>query len=431
MPTRPDSIRPFYADSTQYRSRLVDGVRDLTPDQLALSAGPDHAPIWALAAHCAGTRVFWLCGSWANPAPRRRPSRIPSNELGWEDDLDHPRSATELVMALESTGAIVERCLDTWTVDMLEVEFERRSGDIVRAHTRRSILLRLLSHDAFHSGEISQAARRERPPGHRSLGAPDGLSAIASATLARCRSSCHHEMQRGAVSASSPSSASAIGILTQVGQSVLPDGWSQAANAISPWLFVAFLVGSRMPDHWWAAAAGVATLVLAMVGYYAMTELRYGIGGGTNSLIFWGVGAIVGGPVFGIAGLSWRVGRLRERASAIGLVAAVAIAEGVYHAVVLAEPSVGAGFILAACSPHSSWAGRARSGCGATWPRCRVWRSAPPASWSSCCSTSGSPASRSPRRSRSVRRRVGAVKATAPATSAGRTSSASADSGSE
>jgi hypothetical protein len=29
----------------------------------------------------------------------------------------------ELVGALETTGAIIERCLDTWTVDMLEVEF--------------------------------------------------------------------------------------------------------------------------------------------------------------------------------------------------------------------------------------------------------------------------------------------------------------------
>ena len=38
----PGSIRRFYADSTQYRSRLVDGVRDLTPAQLAIAAGPDR-----------------------------------------------------------------------------------------------------------------------------------------------------------------------------------------------------------------------------------------------------------------------------------------------------------------------------------------------------------------------------------------------------
>ena len=62
MADAPESIRRFFADWTQYRSRLVEAVRDLTADQLAISAGPDHAPIWAPAAHCAGTRIHWLCG---------------------------------------------------------------------------------------------------------------------------------------------------------------------------------------------------------------------------------------------------------------------------------------------------------------------------------------------------------------------------------
>jgi hypothetical protein len=139
----------------------------------------------------------------------------------------------------------------------------------------------------------------------------------------------------------------ATGVLTQLGQSILPDGWRQVANAISPWLLVAFFVGSRMPDRLWAAGAGIATLLLALVGYYAMTELRYGIGGGTTSLIFWGLGAVVGGPVFGIAGLAWRAGPQRQRAFAIGLVAAVLIAEGIYNAVVLSSPTVATGFVLA------------------------------------------------------------------------------------
>jgi hypothetical protein len=152
----PAIVRPFYADSTQYRSRLVDGIRDLTAEQLALRAGPDHDPIWALAAHCAGTRVYWLCGILGEPGADTTPFPDALSGFGWEDEPDHPRSAAELVVALETTGAIVERCLDTWTVDMLEVAFERRSGDVSRMHTRRSVLLRLLSHDAFHSGEISQ-----------------------------------------------------------------------------------------------------------------------------------------------------------------------------------------------------------------------------------------------------------------------------------
>lgn len=163
MPQAPEPVRRFYADWTQYRSRLVDAVRDLTGDQLAISAGPDHAPIWALAAHCAGVRTYWLCGVLGEPGAETTPFPDPHGD-GWEDDLDHPRSAAELVVALETTDAIIDRCLDTWTAAMLEVEFERWRDDVRQIHTRRSILLRLLSHDAFHSGEISQLLGANRLP---------------------------------------------------------------------------------------------------------------------------------------------------------------------------------------------------------------------------------------------------------------------------
>ena len=139
----------------------------------------------------------------------------------------------------------------------------------------------------------------------------------------------------------------ATGVVTQLGQSLLPTDWSQAANAISPWLFVAFLVGSAMPGWRAAGLAGAATLVLALIGYYAMTTLRFGIGGSTASLVFWGLGAVVGGPVFGAAGWWWRHGSHRSRASAIGLLTAAFIAEAGYHAIVLAEPPVALGFVIA------------------------------------------------------------------------------------
>ena len=138
-----------------------------------------------------------------------------------------------------------------------------------------------------------------------------------------------------------------LGVVTQILQSILPTGWSQAANAISPWLLVAFFIGSAMPDRGSAVVAGLATLVLALVGYYATTQLRYGIGGGSSALIFWGLGAAVGGPVFGLAGHTWRTGEHRYRALALGLLAAVFIAEAGYHLIVLSEPGVAVGFAIA------------------------------------------------------------------------------------
>jgi len=139
----------------------------------------------------------------------------------------------------------------------------------------------------------------------------------------------------------------ATGVLTQLGQGVLPYPSSQAANAISPWLLVAFLVGSTMPSMPRAAVAGIGTLALALVGYVAMILLRYGYGMSTGMLVFWGLGAVVGGPVFGAAGRAWRAGSQRQRAAALGLLVAVAVAEGIYNAVVLEHPAVGAGFVVA------------------------------------------------------------------------------------
>ena len=138
----------------------------------------------------------------------------------------------------------------------------------------------------------------------------------------------------------------ATGVLTQVGQGALPGEWSQLANAVTPWLLVAFLLGSVMPDARWAAAAGVAALLLALIGYYGMVQLRYGYGGGTGAWIFWGLGAVVGGPVFGVAGHWWRGPVHRRRAIAIGLLAAVAIAEGAYNVLVVDHATVGTAFIV-------------------------------------------------------------------------------------
>ncbi|HYH91691.1 MAG TPA: DUF6518 family protein [Candidatus Saccharimonadales bacterium] len=138
----------------------------------------------------------------------------------------------------------------------------------------------------------------------------------------------------------------ATGVLTQLGQGILPDGWSQVANAISPWLLVAFFVGAALPTVRWAAVAGIAVLLLALVGYYAMIQLRYGYGGSTGSLVLWGIAALAGGPVFGAAGHWWRGPKPWLRAAALGLAGAVFVAEGVYLMLILPEPAAGIGFAL-------------------------------------------------------------------------------------
>lgn len=147
------SLWPLYEGWERVHARLLDGVRGLDAETLALSR-VDGWPVWALAAHVAGTRVYWLCAVFKEAGAETTPFTALDGE-GWEDHPEHPRSAGELVGALETSWAIVASCLDRWTPDSLGVRVERRSGDQVYSHTRSSVLTRLITHDSFHTGEIS------------------------------------------------------------------------------------------------------------------------------------------------------------------------------------------------------------------------------------------------------------------------------------
>ena len=150
------SIRAFYDRWPQYNRRLVDSIAPLTDEQLGIRASADHWPIWAIVGHVASTRVYWLCTVAGEPGFESTPWPDPSSD-GWEDDLSHPRNAAELVTALETTFAIIDGLLDRWTPEMLTEEFERFYGDERQVHSRTSILQRLLTHEAYHDGELALA----------------------------------------------------------------------------------------------------------------------------------------------------------------------------------------------------------------------------------------------------------------------------------
>ncbi len=153
--TAPRSIHPFYDRWPQYNRRLVEVVRPMTAEQLAIRPAPDSPPTWATVAHTAGPRVYWLCGVLGEPGAESTPFADPHGP-GWEDDENVPRQAAELVTALETTFGIIDGCLDRWTPEMLDEPFERAYGETVQVHTRGSVLQRLFTHDAYHCGELSQ-----------------------------------------------------------------------------------------------------------------------------------------------------------------------------------------------------------------------------------------------------------------------------------
>jgi uncharacterized damage-inducible protein DinB len=149
------TIRPFYDMWPQYNRRLREVVAAMSPDELAVRPSLDRWPIWATVGHTAAGRVYWLCHVIGEPGAATTPFTDPDGD-GWEDDLDHPRSAADLVEALDSTWRLIEGCLDRWTPDMLADRIERDYAGTRQVHTRGSIVQRLFSHDAYHCGELSQ-----------------------------------------------------------------------------------------------------------------------------------------------------------------------------------------------------------------------------------------------------------------------------------
>ena len=158
------TIRIAYGMWPQYNRRVREVVAAMTDEQLAARPSTDLLPIWATVGHTAAMRVYWLCAVVGEPGIEATPFWNGAEAIDWADDLDHPRSGGELATALDSTFAIVDGCLDRWTIEMLTDEIERRYGDTLQVHTRSSILQRLFTHEAWHWGELSQLLGIHRLP---------------------------------------------------------------------------------------------------------------------------------------------------------------------------------------------------------------------------------------------------------------------------
>lgn len=67
------SVSRFYEGWQTYYERIVEVVRDLSAEELAVRPAPDGWPIWATVGHTAGVRVYWLCGVFGEPGEEATP----------------------------------------------------------------------------------------------------------------------------------------------------------------------------------------------------------------------------------------------------------------------------------------------------------------------------------------------------------------------
>lgn len=144
------TLTPFYRGWEDYQGLLIDALKGLTPEQLALQATPGQRPIWLLAAHIIGTRIGWFRTWMGEGDPSLDPIDL------WDADGAAPRTAAELVQGFEVTWAMIADCLDRWTPADLDAPFTRERPDRPAiSRSRQWIIWHVIEHDLHHGGEIS------------------------------------------------------------------------------------------------------------------------------------------------------------------------------------------------------------------------------------------------------------------------------------
>ncbi len=158
------SIRAAYPTWPRYNERLRAAVASLTDEQLGIEPAAGRWPLWATIGHLACQRVFWLCDFAGEPGADTTRFTDAGNDCPGDDDLDHVLGADELVEALDSTIRIVERCLDAWTLEMLDQVIRHPDWGEDWVHTRGWALQRVFAHDVWHTAEVNEALGRAGLP---------------------------------------------------------------------------------------------------------------------------------------------------------------------------------------------------------------------------------------------------------------------------
>jgi hypothetical protein len=96
-----------------------------------------------------------------------------------------------------------------------------------------------------------------------------------------------------------------LGVLTQLGQSRLPEALHSLVNSAAPWVLVAFAVALLGRTGPVAGVCAVLSLAASEIGYVA-TAATEGYGSAPTTVVFWLSAALFFGPLVGLAAYFWR-----------------------------------------------------------------------------------------------------------------------------
>jgi len=152
--------RAVYGEWPRLNAGMIDVVTPLSDVDLAQSAGSDRWPLWAVFGHLACQRVFWLCDFAGESGADTTPFINAAWSCPGDEDLDNVLSAEQLAAALTSTFAIVDRVLDTWSLESLGQEIDRSDLEPGWMHSRGFVIERVHAHDLWHAAEANEILTR-------------------------------------------------------------------------------------------------------------------------------------------------------------------------------------------------------------------------------------------------------------------------------
>jgi len=143
------TLETFYVNWEKYQVGLVEAIKPLTTEQLALRAAPNLRSVGELAQHIVGARAGWfhrMMGEGGEDIARI---------ADWQASDAPSRSAAEIVLGLETTWQMMKRALDRWTPEDMAYIFRGQRQGRDYALAREWVIWHLIEHDVHHGGELS------------------------------------------------------------------------------------------------------------------------------------------------------------------------------------------------------------------------------------------------------------------------------------
>ena len=132
-----------------YQETVIEALRPLNQEQLALRADPKLRSVGEIASHIIGARARWFYSLIGEGGEDIR-------DLGkWDRRGEKVRSSEELINGLERSWQGMQGAINSWSAEEWQQSFPGEDDSEPEVITLHWVIWHLIEHDLHHGGEIS------------------------------------------------------------------------------------------------------------------------------------------------------------------------------------------------------------------------------------------------------------------------------------